>query len=589
MATKASEALVPTKKDQATFLQLRCLSPCATRNGCNSPSCKPCSCSVNDKTLPAILTVSAILALIGFFVLPGMKVDWKFNQPKPGEATITPKEAVLGSPEPDSVVSSEADESFAFGHLLKSLMDQLAPYQRQLRGRDAIPNEAIMQFKDKAAYDQFLADAAAAGLKIKDALNDQMAVRVGFENTDSLIKYLADHPQSGAGVSANYYVAPPKLPDPAERFSAADVPFGGSALGFIGASKNADWGAGVTIAILDSGVTAESVFGSKLRTMQLTTNATTDLSHGTAVASIAAGGQGVAQASNILSIGVIGVDGLSDTFTLAKAVRSAVDLGAKVLNISLGSYGDSTMLQQAITYAYDQGSVVVASAGNDGYSNATFPARYEKVIAVGAVDANGQIVSFSNATENYGLSAPGLEVLATVPGGEQTLFSGTSASAPFVSGAIASVMSAHPGMSAQEATALLRTYANEAGAPGEDADFGYGIVYVARVLNRNTPDLVDAAVTSHYYDSKAGTMNYVVQNQGTSTLTNWKFQTISGGTLQRWDLPAIQPTGISVLTVPLNGVDLSQGVEFSSRLIAPQGIIDINRTNNGRASSLQRK
>lgn len=544
---------------------------------------------MNDKTFPAIITISAILALIGFFVLSGLKFDWKMDQSKPRQAPSEPVEAVLNHPEPDPVASVDAEDSPPIGDLAKTLMDQLKEYFRQLRGRDAIPNEAILQFKDKAAYDQFLADAAAAGLRIKDVLNDLMAVRVGFDNQEALLKYLADHPQSGAGVSANYYVTPPRLPDPAERAGAADVPFGGSALGFIGASQNASWGAGVTIAVLDSGVTAESVFGSNLRTMQLSTNATTDLSHGTAVASIAAGSQGVAQASNILSIGVIGADGLSDTFTLAKAVRSAVDLGAKVLNISLGSYGDSILLQQAITYAHDQGSVVVASAGNDGYANATYPARYEKVIAVGAVGANGQIVSFSNASQNYGLSAPGLEVIATVPGGGQTLFSGTSASAPFVSGAIASVMSAHPGMSAQDATALLRTYANEAGAPGVDADYGNGIVNVGRVLNRNTPNIVDAAVTSHYYDSKAGTMNYVVQNQGTSLLTNWQFQATSGGASQRWELPAIPPTGVRVLTVPLNGADLSQGVEFSSRLIAPQGVVDTNRANNGRASSLQRK
>jgi subtilisin family serine protease len=185
-----------------------------------------------------------------------------------------------------------------------------------------------------------------------------------------------------------------------------------------------------------------------------------------------------------------------------------------------------------------------------------------------------------------------LEVLAAMPGGQQELFSGTSAAAPFVAGSIASVMSANPGMTAQQAVNLLQTYSNDAGAPGPDADYGYGIINVARVMNRNTPNLTDAAVASHYFnanDTNGPTMNYVVQNQGTTTMMNWQLTTSTGGTNQNWTLPMLQPNQETTVTVRLNSADLAAGEQFQSHLTAPQGVTDVNRNNNGRASAVQTK
>jgi hypothetical protein len=152
-------------------------------------------------------------------------------------------------------------------------------------------------------------------------------------------------------------------------------------------------------------------------------------------------------------------------------------------------------------------------------------------------------------------------------------------------------MSQNPGMSAQDATALLQTYANDAGAPGVDADFGYGIIDLNRVENRSVPNLTDAAVASHYFNSKSTggpTMDYVVQNQGTSALMNWQLQTNSGGTLETWNIPILQPNQISVISVPTNGLDLTSGQQFQSRLLPPTGVVDVDRANNARASVVQK-
>lgn len=550
---------------------------------------------VKDKSLPTIVAITVVLALLGFFLLSNLSFDFNWSKAKPGNVATSGKkdsvQPVEESETPEAPAKTASSGGGGLSQWLMSVAEEFMRYHHEMKGRGAIPNEAVLEFKDRAAYQKFLAKAEANGLKVKGKMDGLMAVRVGFEDEAALRKFMAENPDNGASLGANYTVSAPPIPTAADRANSSDVPFGGSGLDFIGASNNANWGTGVKIAILDSAVSAENVFGQRLLTQQLATQATTDLSHGTAVASIAAGTIGVAPGSSILSIGVVSADGLSDTFTLANGIMSAVDQGAKVLNISLGSYGDSSVLEKAVAYAYEKGAVVVASAGNDGYTDSTYPARYEHVVAVGAVDAYGQVVSFSNASQNYGLTAPGLEVLAAATGGQQELFSGTSAAAPFVAGAIASVMSQNPGMSAQDATALLQTYANDAGAPGVDADFGYGIIDLNRVENRSVPNLTDAAVASHYFNAKANggpTMDYVVQNQGTSALMNWQLQTNSGGTMETWNIPILQPNQVTVISVPTSGLDLTAGQQFQSRLLPPTGVVDIDRANNARASVVQK-
>ncbi len=548
---------------------------------------------MKEKPILLVAATTALLGLVGFFLLGGLKFDLPWNHPQSSAASSSSANQKAGGPSDEKEKAAPVAASSGDPTLSKWLMEairQLAEFEAKMKGRDAIPNEAIFSFKDKAAYDKFLKEAEAAGLKIKDKNDDMLAVRLGYEDPASLRKYIASHPNNGASIDPNYTVTPP--PVPADRSASSDVPFSGSGLGFIGVKDNTTWGQGIKIAVLDSPVSGETVFGNRLNNQNLVKDVTTDFSHGTAVASIAAGANGVAPGSTVLSLGVVAADGLSDSFTLAQGIRKAVDQGAKVLNISLGSYGDSDVLSQSVIYSNEHGAVIVASAGNDAYANPTYPARYDGVVAVSAVDAYGQVVSFSNSTTQYGLSAPGLEVQATNVGGEQIAFSGTSAAAPFVAGSIASVMSLNPGMSATDAVGLLQTYANDAGAPGVDADFGYGLVNVSRVNNRNTPNLTDAAVASHYYnpnDPNGASMNYVVQNQGTTALFNYQLNTNTGGDTQSWTLPIIQPNQETVVRVPLSGYDLTGGVQFQSQLTTPQGVTDVNRNNNGRTSAVQTK
>jgi len=551
--------------------------------------------SLRPYLVPFLLFLSAMVGVYFLFSYAGK--HWAFawsEAPAKENGAVGQREAG-----PPSVVSETPDESAekpiktsGSGGWLGERLDNWLKYLEDLTRRGAISNEALLTFRDKSAFEKFLAEADAAGLRVKGSDADNLVVRVGFDKSSDLKKYLGDHADEGTKVAANYMVAPPEVPSAADRSNSNNVPFGNSGLEFIGVSNNANYGKGVKIAVLDSAVSPESVFGNRLTSKQLAEQAAADISHGTAVASIAGGINGVAPGSTLLSMAVVGADGMSDSFTLGLGIRAAADAGARVLNVSLGSYGDSSYLAESVAYAQKLGAVIVASNGNDGYTNSTYPARYEGVIGVGAIDVYGQVVSFSNASQNYGLTAPGLEITAAVPGDQYEAFSGTSAAAPFVTGAIASVMSAYPGISARDAADLLITYANDGGAAGVDADYGYGVINVDRVLNRGVPNRNDLAVTANYFDLNASggpTMQYAVQNQGTTLGVNWQLETSTGGQNQIWTLPLLQPNAVTSISVPVNAADLPAGVQFGSRLIVPQGTTDLNPQNNGRVTRVQTK
>ncbi|MYL34668.1 S8 family serine peptidase [Pontibacillus yanchengensis] len=163
--------------------------------------------------------------------------------------------------------------------------------------------------------------------------------------------------------------------------------------------------------------------------------------HGTHVAGTAAaetdnatGIAGMAPNTSILAVRALNAQGSGTLADIADAIVYAADQGAEVINLSLGCNCDTTTLENAVNYAWDKGSVVVAAAGNDGVSTTFEPASYNNVIAVGAIDQNDQKASFSNYGTWVDVVAPGVSIAATVPGNGYAYMSGTSMAAPHVSG-----------------------------------------------------------------------------------------------------------------------------------------------------------
>jgi thermitase len=141
-----------------------------------------------------------------------------------------------------------------------------------------------------------------------------------------------------------------------------------------------------------------------------------------------------------------------------------------VINISLGSFGSSLVLQNAVQYAMNQGVVIVAAAGNEQLTQLAYPAAYPGVVSVGAVDKQRKQASFSNSGQGLVLSAPGVGILSAYPNGEVVVGSGTSQATALVSGAVATLMGR--GLSGAEAVKLLRESATATGAPKEQVGAG---------------------------------------------------------------------------------------------------------------------
>jgi hypothetical protein len=387
----------------------------------------------------------------------------------------------------------------------------------------------------------------------------------------------------------------PDTPAAEDRPKVSQVPLGNNTLAFLGVTgDHSQWGRGVTVAVLDTGVASDpTLSGGRIQYLDvglgITPGTGQEDGHGTAVAGLVAGASpdapGVASAANILSIRVTGADGTSDSFTLAQGILAAVDAGARIINISMGSYSATTVLANAIDYASAQGAVVVASAGNDGAAQLTWPAADPRVISVGAVDALEQQVYFSNAGAQLKITAPGYGVDAAWLDGQRVSFDGTSASAPIVAGAIAAMMSTNPGLNATQAWSVLQQYASDGGTPGPDPDYGSGILNLGWAMSRNDPTHVDTAIAGEYYDTTAGTMDVVVQNRGGQAVSNLQLSVNVSGVSSNQVVPPLSPGATYLVQTPVSPDQLTAagGIVFRTQLSNPSGIVDQVPSNNAKA------
>lgn len=471
----------------------------------------------------------------------------------------------------------------------------MAELLRKLLSRDAKPNEAILTFRDDGALRAFLERAGKNGLKVLGTIDGLKMVRVGYDNLTQLRDDMRDHAGDYADAGANYYVHIPEVPPTDSRVAQNEVGFGDGMLAFMGVKGNfSNWGKGVTIAILDSGISAHPAFASgRIQYIDIgmgITGTSADDGHGTAVASLAggaaAGATGVAPAASLLSIRVTNSEGTSDMFTLAQAIQAATDAGAKVINISLGSYNDSSVMSRMIEYADAKGSIIVASAGNDQSTRLTWPAADPRVISVGAVDALGQQVSFSNSGAGLSATAPGLGLNTAWPGGQIISFDGTSGSAPLMSGAIAAVMSLNPSLTARQAATLLTTYSADAGAPGQDPDYGYGTVDVGYATNYANPNYYDTSISSQFFSPEDGRVEFVVQNRSGQGVGGMTLDVDAAGVRQEVAVPYLDAGARWSYVVPVDQAQLNSLGEltYTSSLRNPNGFTDQNPGNNRKAS-----
>jgi type VII secretion-associated serine protease mycosin len=260
-------------------------------------------------------------------------------------------------------------------------------------------------------------------------------------------------------------------------------------------------GAGVTVAVVDSGVQANAAqlgaavaAGSDLGrpgsppAAPSSAPGTTDcIGHGTFIAGmIAARAQsgsaftGIAPGVTILPEEVTGPDGKSDADHLAAGIRAAADSGARVIDVAAVTSSPDTALSQAVDHARALGALIIAAAvdDNDLNSSAVYPAAYPGVLAVGGIDDTGAAVAQPGATVPVALVAPASDVVSVGAHGGYYAATGTAFATPFVAGAAALVWAYHPQLTADQVAARLEETADppSATSSASPAAYGHGVV-----------------------------------------------------------------------------------------------------------------
>lgn len=449
----------------------------------------------------------------------------------------------------------------------------------------AIRGEFAVQLNSRADYEALLQALADAGMSPLGQIDQLWAVRLPQRALGKI-----DLGRYDLRPSFSYRIAQPVPPVQIAPEALANLrAFGASARVITGGPLAGD-GQGVRVAVLDSGVWAHPQFdATNLVHFDLAEGGKEgpSASHGTSVASIIAGREGIAPEAELISVRVLDGEGAGNSFQVAQGIIEAVDQGAQVINMSLGVYEDAALLRQAVRYAHDQGVIMVAAAGNDGYDRMPFPAAYSEVLAVTAVDAASQQAHFPNQSTAINFAAPGVGILAAGEDAETLLFSGTSAAAPFVTGSLVSLLSGDNPATPDAAVELLSSYLNEQGAPGADPLYGAGVLDWDRLRERSTPDLLDVALADIYLppDSLPGTTAQVevtVQNRGTKWLGGAELEVRLGeGDPIRFTLGSLSPGQSTThkVAAPIPGRSSDAGLALTAS-VKPENIHDDIRLEN---------
>ncbi len=263
----------------------------------------------------------------------------------------------------------------------------------------------------------------------------------------------------------------------------------------------------IKVAVLDSGIDMTDNIDVKVRKNFITerpveTPLYEDLcGHGTSVASLIAGigadsdVQGVGRNIELYSARVLDENKQAPVSRVVEAIYWAIAQDVDIINISFGTQTYSEALKTAVDAATEKGILVVAAGGNHGNSSVDYPAAFDSVLAVGATNAAGEISSFSSRGEAIDVVAPGEAVLAQGNFGEDLTLSGTSLSAPHVTGVAALLWSKDTTKPATFIKTLIKLSAKNLGTTGS----GFGLVdydYALELYDEVAVQFEDIAVGS---------------------------------------------------------------------------------------------
>ena len=352
-----------------------------------------------------------------------------------------------------------------------------------------------------AEFDKALATQGGKAVGRLGNLNIYVVSLPPTASEEAVANALAHHPNIKFA-EVDRLVAPALVPNDAYYSSEWDLPKIGAPTAW-----NTSIGAGVTVAILDSGVDAThpDLQGQLVPGWNFYDNNsnTADVyGHGTKVAGVVAaignngvGVTGVAWGARVMPIRVTDTSGIGTLSAFANGLTYAADHGARVANLSFPVQSSSST-QTAAQYFMNKGGVVFNSAGNYATLDSTPPSS--ALVSVSGTDSTDTLASWSSYGPYVDVSAPGVSIWTTTLGGGYAAVSGTSFSSPLAAGVTALMMSVNPSLAPSQIVSLLESTAVDLGTAGYDYYYGYGRVdagaAVVAAAQANTTDLQPPSV-----------------------------------------------------------------------------------------------
>lgn len=299
-------------------------------------------------------------------------------------------------------------------------------------------------------------------------------------------------------VSGAYLPNDPHMLDPARSYAAR-------AIGLPEAWNQSRGDEDIVIAVLDSGLALDHPeFTGRIKEGWDFVNSDDtpedEHGHGTHVSGIIgaaidnhAGIAGVCPNCSIMPVKVLDKTNSGSWVWVAEGIKYAVDNGARVINLSLGSNYLWEEGNDWIEYALERDVIVVAAAGNFGSSERFYPAAYEGVLGVAATTPDNSRWSLSNYGDFIDFAAPGQQIFSASPDmgnyyGGYAYMTGTSMASPFVAGLAGLLLSQDPERTAEATVELMRATASDLGASGRDDRYGHGLIQAGAALAAGAPD-----------------------------------------------------------------------------------------------------
>ncbi len=341
-------------------------------------------------------------------------------------------------------------------------------------------------------------------------------------------------------------------------------------------------GEGVTVAVLDTGLDREhpDLSGSILTPIDVRGEGVrVDANgHGTAMASLVAahnhdGLLGVAPRATLLPVLVADRAGRARASDVASGIRRAVDAGARVVLLAMGTRNDARVLREAAAYAEQNGALLVAAGGNENPGQLLFPAALPGVLAVGSADLAGALSNRTVISPGVDLYAPGEDALVALPGGLRGRVGGTSVAAARVAGLAALLLARNADLSPAALRGLLL------GSSGPVADLAgleellpAGLCAPERAWDRALPETRSARVElvrslpRRPVDGAAAQLRARVRNGGTVPLTGLEVVfRLESAIVGRAPLPPLAP-GEALEVVTSGTLAWTEGVVLSAAI-----------------------